>query len=279
MGPIVMTLLVRDDVDVVGACVDYHLDRGVDVVIATDHRSEDGTTDVLRAAERAGRLRLLREHGEAFLQDVWVTRMARMAAAEYGASWVVHCDADEFWWPAHGDLCSTLASVPSSIGRLLVPRTNFMPSRDDGAPFYERMVMRDRASVNAVGAPLPPKVCHRGSADVVVHMGNHDATSPTLGAAALADTLEILHFPVRGWAQIERKVVQGTDALERNAALPENFGITWRRLRAGTADGRLRAFWEEQVSLGERGPDERIVRDDRLCRYLRAMASNASVSA
>jgi hypothetical protein len=279
MGPIVMTHVVRDDVDVVGACVDYHLDRGVDLVIATDHRSEDGTTDVLRAVERTGRLRLLREDGEAYQQDVWVTRMAHLAATEYGASWVIHCDADEFWWPAHGDLCSTLAATPPSIGRLLVRRANFMPARDEAGPFYERMVMRDRASVNAVGTPLPPKVCHRGSADVVVHMGNHDATSPALGASADAADLEILHFPVRGWRQIERKVLQGAHALERNAALPEHFGITWRRLRAGTDDGRLHAFWEEQVSLGERGPDERIVRDDRLRLYLRAMASNTSVSA
>ncbi len=273
MGPIVLTLLVRDDADVVEACLAYHLHRGVDFVIATDHRSEDGTTDVLRAFERTGRLRLLREEGRAFEQDVWVTRMGRMAAREHGAAWVIHTDADEFWWPAAGDLRETLAAVPASVGRLVVPRSNFLPARDEGGPFFERMVMRDRASENAVGTPLPPKVCHRACVDVTVHMGNHDATSPQLGPAVPADDLEILHFPVRGWRQIERKVVQGAQALASNRALPEQFGITWRRLGAGVEDGRLRAYWESQVALGERAPDARIVRDERLRRYLRAMVA------
>lgn len=279
MGPIVMTLLVRDDVDVVDTCVAYHLHRGVDLVIATDHRSEDGTTDVLRAWERAGRLRLLREPDEAYEQNVWVTRMARMAAVDHGAAWVLHTDADEFWWPAAGDLRTTLAAVPASVGRLFAPRANFMPARDEGGPFFERMVMRDRASVNAVGAPLPPKVCHRGCADVRVEMGNHDATSPSLGAAVDVASFEILHFPVRGRRQIERKVLQGARALEHNRSLPAHFGVTWRRLRAGVEDGALHAFWEEQVALGERGPVERIVRDERLRDYLRAMASNTGVGA
>lgn len=270
---IVMTLLVRDDVDVVDACVAYHLHRGVDLVIATDHRSVDGTTDVLRAWERRGRLRLLHESGEAFEQDVWVTRMARMAAVEHDAAWVIHTDADEFWWPSAGDLRSTLAAVPASIGSLQVPRTNFMPSRDEVGAFFDRMVMRDRASVNALGTPLPSKVCHRGAADVTIGMGNHDATSPSFGPAAPATSLEILHFPVRSLQQIEHKVVQGADALARNVGLSENVGNTWRRLRDGVTDGRLRAFWELQVALGEREPDERMVRDERLRRYMHAIAS------
>ena len=59
-----MTLLVRDEADVVDAQVAFHLHAGVDLVIATDNASSDGTTEILERYERAGRVRLLREPGD-----------------------------------------------------------------------------------------------------------------------------------------------------------------------------------------------------------------------
>ena len=52
---LVMTLLVRDEADIVDAQIAFHLAAGVDFVIATDNRSEDGTTRILERYERAGR--------------------------------------------------------------------------------------------------------------------------------------------------------------------------------------------------------------------------------
>ncbi len=53
---VALTLLVRDEVDLVAANVRYHLALGVDHVVVTDHRSTDGTTDVLRQLEGEGRV-------------------------------------------------------------------------------------------------------------------------------------------------------------------------------------------------------------------------------
>ena len=94
------TLVVRDEADVVDAQIAYHLAAGVDVVVATDHQSEDGTTEILEEYERRGVLRLLREGGPV-REDVWRTDMARLAARELGADWVINTDADEFWLPRH----------------------------------------------------------------------------------------------------------------------------------------------------------------------------------
>ncbi|MGL6279601.1 MAG: glycosyltransferase family 2 protein, partial [Gaiella sp.] len=84
---IVMTLLVRDEADVVRQHLSYHLNAGVDFVLVTDNGSVDGTADVLRELERAGVARILREPVGAFRQREWQTRMARLAATDHAADW------------------------------------------------------------------------------------------------------------------------------------------------------------------------------------------------
>ena len=77
---LVMTLLARDEIDIVDSWLAFHLNAGVDLVIATDNRSQDGTTEVLEEYARSGHVHLIREPGEGLRQDEWVTRMARLAA-------------------------------------------------------------------------------------------------------------------------------------------------------------------------------------------------------
>ena len=51
---LVMTLLVRDEADIVDAQIAYHLHAGVDFVVATDNRSVDATTEILERYARDG---------------------------------------------------------------------------------------------------------------------------------------------------------------------------------------------------------------------------------
>ena len=51
---LVMTLLVRNEADIVDAQIAFHLHAGVDFVIATDNGSDDGTIEILERYERAG---------------------------------------------------------------------------------------------------------------------------------------------------------------------------------------------------------------------------------
>ena len=204
-----MTLLARNEADIVDAQIAFHLHAGVDFVIATDNLSDDGTTEILERYERDGVLHLLREDGDDMQQDVWVTRMARLAATEFGADWVINTDADEFWWPREGTLKDVLAAVPERFGIVRGCWRHFVPRPDDGRLFVERMTVRlcepAHPGEKATIFHAHQKVAHRARPDVLIYPGNHTAGAHGLEPLRGWHPLEVLHFSLRTVAQAERK--------------------------------------------------------------------------
>jgi hypothetical protein len=294
---LVMTLLVRDEEDILEAHLDYHFRQGVDFVIATDNNSKDATPEILEAYGRTGRLHLIREPGEDYLQSKWVTRMARMAATEFGADWVINADADTFHWPERSSLKEVFAAIPPEYGALDMPVVHFLPRPDESAPFFERMLVREVRSFkpNKRRDPLL-KRAHRARPDVVVGTGSHAVTldgldpedsdpPPGLRTVPAWQPIVVLHFPLRSYAQYERKIagaglaftsrtiygLQGGEGLAETARRPEGRRKSAYEL---LQDGRLREFYaakvvdDEAVVAGMR--QGRLVVDDRLKSFFAA---------
>ena len=207
---LVMTLVVRDEVDIVDAQIEYHLNAGVDFVLATDHDSRDGTTDILEKYARDGYLRLFHERGEMRESD-WRTRMARLAAVEHGADWVINTDGDEFWMPRRGTLKQALVAVPNDVGIVWALTRHFVPRPEDGGFFAERMTVRLSldAPLNDPTSPYRPhaKAAHRADPRIVVLFGSHDVVSD-LKRMHGWHPADVLHFPFRTREQYERKGVR-----------------------------------------------------------------------
>jgi hypothetical protein len=273
---VVMTLLVRDEVDAVRSHLDFHLALGVHSFVVTDHLSRDGTQDVLAEYESAGVLTLFREHEDIYDQTRWVTRMARTAATHHGAAWVINADADEFWTPvANTDLPSTLAALPPSIGRVRTWRYNFVPRPiEDAAHFTERMLWRQVESATWDGKPMGPKVCHRATPEVEIPMGNHDAYGVP-GEIHEHRILDVLHYPYRSPSQLRQKITVGVQAVRQTAAHGDNVCWHWRELEAQVADDSAwRAMCVDDATLATRlGRD--VVEDRRVQRILDAQYAEA----
>ena len=271
---LVMTLLVRDEEDIVADNLDFHLAQGVDEVIVTDNGSVAGTLLILRASAARGLVRIIVEPTDDYSQGRWVTRMARMAATEHKADWVINNDADEFWWPRAGTLRTLFEGLGGDVGAVVGHRTNFVPRPEDDRPYWERMTLRERESLNPVGKPLPPKLAHRAHPEIVVVQGNHRIKGPDVGSELDDGSIEILHFPMRSYAQFENKIVKGGRAYARNKELPEKTGRTWRQLYETWEQGRLPAHYEASVVAEAARKD--LLEDTRLRDYLEARRLSAS---
>jgi Glycosyl transferase family 2 len=293
---VVMALKVRDEEDVIEAALRYHRARGIDFFIVTDNGSTDRTPEILGRWVEAGLARVVSEPSPELRErgHEWVTRMARLAAIDHGSDWVVHGDADEFWWPLTGTISSALAAVPPQYGVVLAPRAEFVARPDGPGTFFERLVYRQARSL------LRPKIAHRAVPDaIVLHRGQHDVTAGTdredawqrlrtPGRPVLRTVrpersvaeddrliwyprwpLRIFHLPLRSFEQYRRKV----EAMLND---PASAGGGMRgRLREFYEAGRLGELYSELTSddaAVERGlAAGELTRDERLRDFMAAL--------
>jgi hypothetical protein len=286
---VVMALKVRDEEDVIESVLRYHRAQGVDFFIVTDNASTDRTPAILGRWVEGGLARVISEPSPELRErgQEWVTRMARLAATEHGADWVVHGDADEFWWPLEGTIKQALASVPVDFGVVLGPRVEFVARPDGPGTFFDRLVYREARSM------LRPKIAHRALADVIVlHRGQHDVTAGTdpedawqrlrtPGRPVLRTVrpegpgqgeerlvwyprwpLRIFHLPLRSLDQYRRKV----ETL-LNDPVSGGGGMRGRlreRYEAGRIDELYAELTEDDGAVDRGIAEGRLVRDERL---------------
>ena len=286
---LVVTVMVRDEIDIIATMVEHHLAQGADLIIATDNGSVDGTAEVLQRYADLGVLEL--HHDPVFRkqQHAVVTGMARRACTEHQADWVINADADEFWAPVDKRLTlhEALARIPVSLGAFTAPVTNLVGPPAMRGSGIDRLVWRDHRTqeqLNEVGIYAQPTsdAVHRGDPNVVVAQGNHFVSLESKGQPEAADALEVLHLPWRSWTQLEQKVVHAGRAYEANPDLKpskNHHGMAdYRRHLAGRLlyAFLLRQPLERDLIAGEARGE--FVHDPWLRDYLHSLADRARIA-
>lgn len=278
--------MVRDEVDIVAAMVEHHLDQGVDLLIVTDNASVDGTTEVLEQYAAAGHIELHHDPVHRKQQSTVVTGMARRARTEHRADWVLNLDADEFLLPVDRSMTvrEALEATPLSLNAFTVPVTNVVGPAGWSGSGLSRLLWRDQRPVEdleAIGihAHPTPNAVHRGESDVQVAQGNHFVSLVSNGQPPEEVSMEVLHLPWRSWAQLERKVVNAGKAYESNPDLrpsPKHHGMRdYRRYQAGRLKEAYLARTPQRADLEAGAQRGHYVYDDRLDHHLRALLDRA----
>lgn len=265
---IVMTILVRNEEDIIGENLEYHLNKGVDHFIITDHYSIDGTMDILREYEKKGVAEVRVEQSNEHHQAQWVTEMARQALSKYDASWIINNDADEFWIPQKGNLKEFFHTIPQETYKIHVNRFDFFYKYSKDLKFYDVMLFREfqRRWI---------KCCHRAVPDIAVDVGNHDANSESMNikgyGSSGTDDLIIFHYPVRTVERYKKKMIDGTASVMQTPGIPPEMFFHWKRALQSIYENKFDEYLKEysrtidQINDGIR--NWMIVYDDTLQKF------------
>lgn len=283
-GPIILTLMVRDEVDIIAGMIEHHLAQGVDHIIVTDNASVDGTREILAKYEKLGVLELHDDLRHEKQQSEVVTKMARRAAEELGASWVINADADEFWVAA--DRTRTLAEVlrelPDDIQSLRTPVKNVLASATEKGPVLGGLRWRDERdeeALRAVGlhAQPTPNMLVRGVPGLEIAQGNHFSNLPVTEEAPKGLGVEVLHVPFRSWERYKTRVVNTGDGYLASPHLkpsPRHHGMRdYRWLKAGV----LEPFYVARFPAPDDTKPAGFVEDTWLAEHLTELVKTAKL--
>jgi glycosyltransferase involved in cell wall biosynthesis len=265
---LVMTLLVRDEVDIIKYNIDYHISRGVDFIIATDNGSIDGTRDVLLKYQDMGILHLIDEASKDYSQAEWVNRMSKIAFEKYQPDIIFHCDADEFWCPKSGNLKNELMKESADV--LIVNLINVLLEDKNGDEIFPQdakyaMIKpietdnfeEDSKKQNLYFFRYQPKVMFKMKDNSIeVSQGNHSVVGNNKALQSkISEDIKIYHFPVRGRRHFFQKVINGGKAYSENKKLSKSAGWHWRRWFEAYKSGTLFDEYKKLAITKERAKE------------------------
>lgn len=261
---LVMTILARDEEDIIRQNIEFHLANGVDFIIATDNASIDNTRDIFLEYQKKGKLFLIDESGRDKSQAAWNNRMTQMAIEKYNADIVFHCDADEFWSPRKGDLKTELSDCPSDI--LIVNLVNVLLEDKRGKeifpkdakyvvakPIESENFEKDSKKENLYFFRYPPKVMFKTEKGLIqVTQGNHSViNNGSELRKRLSSNITIFHFPLRGKKRFYYKVIETGKAVKKNKLLKKDSSWHIRRWFNAYKNGRLDQEYEKLIITKE----------------------------
>jgi hypothetical protein len=268
-------LLTRpsDQGDIIKDYIEWHLDLGVDLILAQDCDSSDNTHEVLNSFSNTGQVHWFPTPVKNYLNYRPGEIMAEIAREQHGADWIIMSDVDEFLCPQGDDLRTILKRAEADdVTAISIPCLNMTGPPLSGGRATQTQTLRIDQPVQPTrkqwlsgNIPVPyifmrhpPKTIVRTAAFMKYGPGSHEVKT-AWGRTTKFPELRILHFPIRGFDKFQKKIANVTAYLEENTHLEAWWGWHWRRFIRLNQEGRLREDYESQSVSPQR--TEELIRD------------------
>lgn len=226
-----MTLLVKNEQDILEENLIFHRNSGIDFFIITNNNSTDKTSNIINKYYSLGWIKKVIFVSENNYNQVnWVNSMIEIAR-DFGANWVINSDADEFWMSKDFDLKRTLSNLKVNVIECKV-RNSFYSIDSEfykNIFFYTNKVsfkkIYSEDSFGTLFANNGPgkKVIHRTKGFISIMMGNHEV-SMERKTIKTTNEIAVLHFPYRGVNHFKKKIIESGKALMQKSNLKEGQG-------------------------------------------------------
>ncbi|WP_420589120.1 glycosyltransferase family 2 protein [Bacterioplanoides sp.] len=252
-----MTILVKNEADIIEDNVRFHARQGVDCFVVMDNGSDDGTRQILEKLKSEFDLHIIDQPAQNYQQAAWMTQLAEYARSVMNADLVISNDADEFWVSESGGSLKQHLSANDSV--VTVKRHNMALSEEALEPGYHYMnsnlvvknpIMYDsnaqinESAVSMLLVKISPKTIVNPHGLIKMKGGNHRAKHGwRLINKRDESNIHVYHYPIRSYQQFEANIQNRKRLLETtNARMGDHYRRWVKLLDEGLLEQEFRKF-------------------------------------
>lgn len=257
---LIMTLLVKDEEDIIETNIRFHKAMGVDGFIVTSHNSTDKTNEILEKLKQEGIvLDIIYETNPAYDQENFVHRMIKLAKRKYKADWIINADADEFYYSRDLNLKKSILKYKKTNVNVLWVYSNFLfpDDREDffNCPYFikkpfleyeaEMLGIKDKEEYKKyTGSKGCVKVIHKTKGYKKICIGNHYVRMWRKVSVEIPD-ITLYHYTIKNYNEQVKKLKRYIESIK---GIKKGCGIHMIKMIEKYENGTLREDFDNTYS-------------------------------